>query len=464
MTPQVGRPVLANSIRLIMAMLRLAAGIESNFGRAILNILAEQYPEAKEEIAKEPASPIGGKMLAIARRELQNDNQAAMDAVQDVLAYLVSSKFNFKAQTKSGNPGAGTWREALRNLFSNIRTRAMSHSMKRFRKVAPEDTEQLAHLKWVREQSKKPGSKMSWTAEDEKELAGLEKALTAEGTDPETIAPKKMERKGRRDRTIDEAFGKRGEDGGAAEGGEGRVPGNSESLLGKALDDKAAVKEFMDLMDEHVPLLQQELPVDQRALFDLIFEDEVGGFSSDIQDNMGQASALKDKLLAGDDGQKAIYKKNEKRWSGFVGDLRKKLLDSIWNYIDKHMTTDEYNVLKETFFSDTTPGDVRGIEKKKIQEKIDYQRDIDLRKVLRMRSEGDTGKSYENLVRKLQKELKDEGKDLDSELKRAEPEFQKLESKKPKGKKPAPGPESQAQVSQQAASRLAERFTQPVWS
>jgi hypothetical protein len=42
MTPQVGRPVFANSIRLIMAMLRLAAGIESNFGRAILNILAEQ--------------------------------------------------------------------------------------------------------------------------------------------------------------------------------------------------------------------------------------------------------------------------------------------------------------------------------------------------------------------------------------------------------------------------------------
>ena len=122
MIPQAGRPILANSIRLIMAMLKLVAGIEANFGRALLDILARQYPEAKAEIAKEQPAALGGRMLAMARRELQNDNQAAMDAVQDFLTYLVSSKFNFKAQTKSGGPGASTWQQAVRNSLSNIRT------------------------------------------------------------------------------------------------------------------------------------------------------------------------------------------------------------------------------------------------------------------------------------------------------------------------------------------------------
>lgn len=45
-----------------------------------------------------------------------------------------------------------------------------------------------------------------------------------------------------------------------------------------------------------------------------------------VKENMGQSTALKER-------RPDLFKKNEKRWSGFVGDLRKKLLAKLEDYI-----------------------------------------------------------------------------------------------------------------------------------
>lgn len=340
---------ISASVRLIMAMFRLYAALEENWGRMIKDILREQYPDAKDEISKSMSDQaLGQKVLAIAMKQTQYDETRAQDAIQDTITYWIKSKFNF-------TEGAKSWEDALRNMYSNLRHRAMSESM---------------------------------------------------GT---------TKRK-KRERSIDQAYGQRGEEGGAPEGGEGRMPtpeggegvGGAGSL-GQALDDKAGVKQFVDLIDEHIGDLKAFLPEDERKLFELIFDDDIGSFGSDIKENMSQATALKDKYPD-------LYQKNQKRWSGFVGDLRKKLLDSIWKYVDSHLTQQEYNALRETFFGDVDPSYVRRKEKEKVGDKAGYQQGIDERKLSKwkwMEQEGKlddkSKKSYENLKKKLQ----DQGIDVD---------------------------------------------------
>ena len=382
---------IASSVRLILAMFRLYAGIEESFGHAILNILKKQYPD--QDIT-ETASSIGHKMMAVAKRQLQNNPHDAMDAIQHLLTYItVGSKFEVdesgeRVERKTAKPwdfrkDAPTWQEALRNIFSNLRTTAMSGSFKKTERV-------------------------------------------------------------KREKTIDKAFGKRGDGGGEPEGGEGRMPTPGDTPLGRALDDKAATKEFIDLIDEHIPDLRASLSENTRKLFDLIWDDEVGIFGPDIQANMGQASALKEK-------HPDLYEKNAKRWSGFVGDTRKKLLDEIWSYIENEMSAKDYARIREEFFKDVSPQAVRGLEKKKVQERVDYQRGLDLRKVLRLRKKKQDGSAsakdsldLSKLEDRLKKEMKTEGKDLEVEL------------VKESGGKTVIDEESVSQV----AARVAARFAQ----
>jgi hypothetical protein len=358
------------SVRLILAMFRLYADIETGFGRAVLDILKKQYPDAKIDI--NPAT-IGHKMMAIARREVQNNDSDAYDVLQKFLTYIsTGSEFvtdedgqrvpRTKSEPFDFTKGSPTWEDALKNIYSNIRLRGIEVS-------------------------------------------------------------KGKTNRGKKERSIDQAYGTRPEGGGAPEGGEGKMPTPEENALGKALDDQAAIREFMSVIDEHVDDMRNSLPPEQKALFDLIMIDEVGGFGSDIKENMGQATAFKEKLENGSPEEKAIYEKNAKRWSGFVGDTRKKLLDSIWSYIENEMSNKDFARLREEFFSDTSPEAVRKMEKDKVQRKIDYQRGIDLRKVLRMREKEKAGslgdkekKSLDSLVKKLELELKKEGKTLDEAL------------------------------------------------
>lgn len=395
---------IAASVRVILAMFRLYADIESGFGRAIIDLLKKQYPGAEIDV---PAGTIGHKMMAIARREVQNNDSDAYDVLQKFLTYITTgSEFvsdpegnrvrRTKAEPFDFTKESPTWQDALKNIYSNIRLRGIEVS-------------------------------------------------------------KGKTNRGKKERSVDQAYGKRPEGGGDAEGGEGRMPTPDDTSLGKALDDKAAIREFMSVIDDHIDDMRGSMPLEQQILFDLIMKDEIGGFGSDIKDNMGQATAYKEKLESGSPEEKAIYDKNAKRWSGFVGDTRNKLLDSIWNYVDKHLTPEEYRIMKETFFADTSPQAVRKIEKDKAQGKVEYQRGIDLRKYRRLQEKGDSlsdgdKKTFENLSKKLEAELKKEGKTLEQAVKAQIAEEESESKKKPEKKAPK-------EISKESSARIARRLS-----
>lgn len=453
---------LSASTRFVLAFLRLSADIAEGFGRAILNILQKQYPGMLREMREgrymapdgkgglqqreddrykeNPAASIGHKLLAIARKQLQYNDQDAYDAIQDFLVYLTSSKFDFKAQTKSGKPGAATWHQALDNIFSNMRTRAMSHSFKKFKAGKYTEEDLYADLMWRKQQIAQGNKRYTWTDEDNKELERLVQALRARKVDLSKIVPTKLRRKNIRDKTLDEAFGKRDEEGGAPSGGLERMQTAPDSSMAMPLDERAAKKSFMEVLDQVVPDLQNELnqpeyrTVDrtpdfptglpaQRFLFEFIFSEEgTGSFLPDIKANMGQATDFRDWLeeratKPGPNGKEAreILKRYAKRWSGFVGDTRLKLMKSIQSFMEEALPEEEYEQLWDEFFSDTTPREVEKLKERRDLEAVRYQRGRDLRSLIRMMEEDRLGmlstkqkSEMTKLKQKISREIEDE--------------------------------------------------------
>jgi len=358
---------IANSIRLAYVIIRLAASIEESFGNAVLDILKRQYPDQSIDVTP---NQVGNKLMQIAKRQLQNNPSDSMDAVQDLLTYL-STGSRFETDEETGRSERKTkkewdftkdwktWKEALSAIYSNMRTTSMGRSMNKSRK-------------------------------------------------------KKFER------SVDDAFGKRPEGGGAPEGGEASIPDVSEGELSNALDDRSAVKEFMEYFDEYVPRLRAALSENTQKMFDLIFYDEIGSFGSDVKENMNQASAMKEKYPE-------LYEKYSKRWSGFVGDTRKQLLKEIHNFIENKLPQVDYDTLYEYFFSDVTPAEAEKGEIKKKDDRDKYQRGVDERKLADWKWMEQNNvlppnekKPYDNLTKKL----KDQGVDVEA-----------IEPKKPDQKK-----------------------------
>lgn len=380
-------PRIANSVRLIFAMFRLVADIESGFGKAILDILKRQFPD--QDVDANPAQ-VGHKMMAIALKELQRNPSDAMDAIQDWLTY-VSVGYGGDPDNPQPYPfdrDHDTWQSALKDAYTNLRKRSISKSRGKF------------HI--------------------EKE----------EVIDPNTGEVKEIERQTRRERGLEETYGRRTDEG-KHEKAEERMPAPEDTGLGKALDDQAAIKEFMDLMDEFVPqLLDEFLPkrengYAQQVLFKLIFEQGVGTFESDIKANMAQATELK-KLFEKDaksDNEaiakkaKGILSKYGKRWSGFVGDTRKKLLDSIQKFVEKYIPPGEYDLLWDTYFADVSPVEVEKAEAKKIEEKENVQLEKDVRKYGRLKWKEKDGKisdKEKKSLKSLTKKLKGAGVDIEA--------------------------------------------------
>lgn len=92
------------------------------------------------------------------------------------------------------------------------------------------------------------------------------------------------------------------------------------------LDNVVGIKDFLEDLDDEIVDLEGKLTKDEKALFDLIFRDGVGAFSPGVKDNMSQSTALKEK-------HPEMFERNKMRWSGFVGDLRKKLLKKIESFL-----------------------------------------------------------------------------------------------------------------------------------
>lgn len=363
---------LSGSFRLILAVWRLIADAQQDVGKAIIQILKKQYPG--QDITVTP-NEIGRNLMYIAQKQLQKNPDDAMDTIMDFLTYLTTGsryETDEDGQTvydtdKDGerHPRTRTeakpwnfakdfdkWQDALKAIYTNLKRRSIGKS--------------------------------------------------------QTKSTRK-----KKEESVDDAFGTRGEGGGPSEGGEARTPTPDSTALGKALDDQASVKEFIQVLDKHIGDLKESLPFEQQQLFDLVFEDEVGSFGSDIKENMNQATALKNKLNSPNatDEMKNLFKKNEKRWSGFVGDTRKKLLESIRNFVDNELPQADVDVLWSEFFTDTTPQSVAKKEKEGMKGKEQYQIDIDTRKLGRLKYKKKDGgnldakdqKEYDRLVEKLKK-------------------------------------------------------------
>jgi hypothetical protein len=385
---------IADSIRLILAMFRLYADMKANWGKGILDMLKGQYPD--QDIDADPAQ-VGNKLFNIARKQLQYNEQDTYDAVQEFMAkILTGSKYETdepghraKYQVDDegnpvlddeGNPildpegeyiervtpdpfdftkGAKTWKEALGNIYSNVRT------------------------------------------------IGIEKSII-------------KTQKGQKERGIDEAFGRRTDEG--AEGGEGRMPTDKETMLGKSLDDAAALKEFYELIDEHIPDLKASMSDDVRAFFELVFDHNMGGFGSDIKENMGQASAFKEKFPEVYqrflDKWEGKVKKISLKWASYVGDLRKKVLNEIWDYIENEMSHKDYARLKEEFFGDIDPSAMRRQEKQKKEEKSSYQSMRDENNIARLKAklekDGELSDSDQKKFDRIKKKLEDQGVDVEA--------------------------------------------------
>jgi hypothetical protein len=365
---------LSGSVRLILAVWRLIADFQQDVGKAVLNILKKQYPGVPVDSS---ASEIGRKLTLIAENQLQKNPADAQDAIMDFLTYLTTgSKYEMDEEGKvvyeedpddpeSSHPKERTvakpWdfakdfknpNDALRAIYTNLKRRSIDKSKTKARRRQQEES-------------------------------------------------------------VDDAFGTRGEGGGPADGGEARMPTPDSTSLGKALDDKAAIRQFIEVIDKHIGDLRESLPLEQQVLFDLVFEDEVGSFGSDVKANMGQAPALKDKLTGegSTPEMQALYEKNAKRWSGFVSNTRTKLLSSIIEFIENELPQQDIDVLWSEFFSDTTPQAVAKKEQEGAEGKEQYQIDIDTRKLGRLKWKIENGetlsdadqKSYDRLVEKLKK-------------------------------------------------------------
>lgn len=490
---------LSASVRFILAMLRLATSMEEYIGRSIIDILKSQYPEMTQEMAQDPeyqenpGASIGHDLMNIAMRQLQHNPQSAFDAIQDFLVYLVQSDFDFKKKTKKGNPGAATWRAALNNIKSNVRTRSMSSSMKQYKRGEISNEERYADLKYQKVQAERGNKRYEWTEEMESELKDLEKKLEAELKEEKEkrtvgdIEPTKLRRKNIRQKSLDEAYGQRGEGGGAPEGGEGRIPDPGESLTGMPLDEKAAQKSFMDTLDQIVPDLKDELPLTtimyqgqtrripaQRFLFEFVYEHGgLGGFSSNIKQNMGQSTEFL-KFLKGittsnrGDAEQAQFildskapvsqhklegskSKEKDRWPAFVGELRRDLLESIQEFTKEFMSNEEFDTLWEEFFRDITPKKAEQTQLLEEASRIGEQRKIDLRKVLRDRERNKKGllspaekEKLIKLERRLTSDINEEYNKEMLEFKRNLAEFRVKQSeyidmpeeKRPKIKRP----------------------------
>lgn len=399
---------IAPSIRLLFAMFNLQAAIsdslKTNWGNLVQKILREQFPEAEFDMT---AYQMGDQMFRKALRELQHNEEDASDAVQDFLMYITSAKTDFRKPSKR-SPGAANWKQAYRFLLRNLRGRAMSHSFKKFRKIKPTTKELFADLKWKKQQSEL--GKFKWDEESEELMNqyGDQLEETGEDISDKAIPPEKLGRKGQRVRTLDEAFGKRSEEGDAPSGGEHYIPTPETSALGRSLETHTAMKQFMDLIDEHIPDMRKKLSEEEELLFKIIYDYGIGTFGTDLKENMNLSAIMK---LMGEEGQEDekrekgvedvpanlkskyhnLYEKNKMRWSQYVGKLRGSLLKKIVDYIESHLTPQEFAILRDMFYTDITPERVREQERAKGQTKVTEQAGKDERSIAHLKWEEQQG-------------------------------------------------------------------------
>ena len=324
-------------------------------GNSVIEILSHQYPSMLNEIsvdieyAENPGGKIGSRMVQISKKELQGSVDDAYDAIQDFLAYLCKSEYDFTKPTLKGRPGAETWQVALRHIYGNLRTRSMSASFKKYRQLHISDEDRYSSLLWHRSDAERKGE--DFADECESELTDLRFVLLSRGVNVDQIVPS-FRRNVLVCRSIDDAFGIKS-DSGQKECGEERIPDQ-----GIIAADEVAIRNGLEAAFQVIiPGLRSYLPVDsrggypvQRLLFDFIMnEGDSGTFFNDIKVNMNQASKFRrycERLVARKSADavavSGMLERFSTRWSGLVTDTRVKLVKSIREFISQHLATSEY--------------------------------------------------------------------------------------------------------------------------
>lgn len=320
---------------------KIDMNIAMNFGKAVLNILRKNFPddpkhpEKNVDMSPEFCAEVGKKMYYIARKEVQYNEQDAYDLVQEFLTYIATGTdrpvnvydkktgelikeavpnqpFDFKSSKN--------WKTALGNIYYNLKTRGISRSRTNYEMQKVQKTDPKGNP-MVDEQGN----------------------------------PVMVERQRRKQKSIDDAFGKRTTEGGPREMGEQRMMTPPENALSESLDNRAAIDEFLDAIHGNIPAMKKDRRFTflESELFDLVM-DGTGSFSNDIQENMGAASALRKRIedIAADDRdpkqQEAIKLLEDipmKKWSATISRTRTLLLEKIESYVEHSMSKDDYLVL-----------------------------------------------------------------------------------------------------------------------
>lgn len=462
--------------RFILAFLHLSAGIVESFGNAVINMLHKQFPEMLDDMAEDekyrenPGATIGTKMVIIARGQLQYNDQDAYDAIQDVLTYMTSKNYDFRARTKKNKEGAKTWREALNFVYSNVRRRALSISKRqKHRKEPATDAAKFADMLWRRDQALGDKSKVKWTDEDDFKLQTLAESLKRQGIDIKNITPKKLSQRSMY-RTIDEAFGVRGEEGGDPSGGEERIPQPQDVPFGLPSDVKKSERDFMQVVSDMLPDLMDNLPLTkeglpaQALLLEFFMETGIGHLIPKVMErrtevkevgeeeiNMNQSAGFKYWLesLAKRNTETEEQRKQrieyEKsigkyvdwkyeagkskahaakaildrwaggRWYGFVADTKKRLVKNIGEFVEKYLPESEYEVLWDEFFSDVTPEKAEKFQRMEEKRAISINRQQDIMNLIRAQERDKYGLLSQKGISDMNKLRKDITKEIKEE-------------------------------------------------
>lgn len=274
------RPSLSDARARLAVILAAIAASPRSTGRAARELLEPLFPG---DVIPGTDAAIGARLMSAARKAGLRSTDDAEDAIMSTITYLLG-KDGGEGETpfdKADTPAA-----ALNILVSYVFKRAKGESMKGARK-----------RRW-------------------------QEPLEDAEVEPE---------------------------GDSGPEGQGEEPAYLDSGA-LSLDDQTAVNMFAEDFKGDMPLMLKTLSPDERSMFEVIFEDGDGDFrpgapeksakrglpppekgdrgkkGNPVKENMGQSTALKER-------RPDLFKKHEKRWSGFVGDLRKKLMDKLEDYI-----------------------------------------------------------------------------------------------------------------------------------
>lgn len=353
-----------------------------DFGESILELIGENSPSLKSQVKAYPnKTKLGEDLVFTAMKQLGFDEQAALDAVQNLFVYYLESKPDLSA----GQSGAKNIEQAINIAKMHLRRRSMKENEKQKIKKYSDDLAQYAHLLWkvtCAEKGEFPKGAIPWKVTDKMvmKLRELVTKFNNDGIDPDAMLesigvnpydPKNEPPppKGVPKLTgVDAALGVKSEDGGIAEGGEGRIPtptlseempmiGDYVTQLSLPAEHKVNRNRFYSIMRKHMDDIKETLDPVESLFLDLFFDDKV-----DLTTGADfSGGATRDLIIAIDEaglGDTASAKQVKSRKGAKINEIRRKVLSRLKEYVEMDLNPSEQSALYEMWKEDysTPPG------------------------------------------------------------------------------------------------------------